>query len=96
MRILEEHGAVSSDCAEAMAEGVRKLIGADIGVSVTGIAGPGGGTDEKPVGTVFIGISTEKGNRSVKLSVRDNGREFIRGIAAKRALFEPIEELKKM
>lgn len=54
--ILEEHGAVSPECAEAMAHGVRQLSKADIGVSVTGVAGPDGGTDEKPVGLVYIGI----------------------------------------
>lgn len=57
--ILEKHGAVSSETAEAMAEGIRKISGADFGVSTTGIAGPTGGTKEKPVGLVYIGVSTE-------------------------------------
>jgi nicotinamide-nucleotide amidase len=56
--LLEEHGAVSSAVAKAMADGIRQKTGADIGVAVTGIAGPTGGTPEKPVGTVFIGLST--------------------------------------
>ena len=57
---LEEHGAVSKEVAEAMAEGVRKRSKVDIGISTTGIAGPLGGTKEKPVGLVYIAISTEK------------------------------------
>jgi len=54
--ILDRFGAVSEECAIAMAEGVAKLSGADIGLSITGIAGPSGGTPDKPVGTVFLGL----------------------------------------
>ncbi len=57
--ILAEKGAVSAECAVAMATGVRTLLGSDIGISTTGIAGPAGGTPEKPVGLVYIALATK-------------------------------------
>ncbi|MGC2420592.1 MAG: competence/damage-inducible protein A [Candidatus Acidiferrales bacterium] len=61
--LIESKGAVSSEVALALADGIRKRMGATLGVGVTGIAGPSGGTPEKPVGLVYIGIADERGAR---------------------------------
>lgn len=60
--ILANPGAVSAECATAMAEGARRAFGADIAVSTTGIAGPGGATRRKPVGLVYLGLATPTGS----------------------------------
>lgn len=75
--LLQIHGAVSAEVAEAMARGVRRALHSDIGLAITGIAGPGGGTAEKPVGLVYIGIAD--GNRSIsRHRVMPGDRESIR------------------
>lgn len=75
--VLARHGAVSAECAAAMADGVRRALETDVGVSVTGVAGPGGGTDDKPVGTVFVGVSGPAGTETTRLRLRGE-REAVR------------------
>ena len=70
--LLNTVGAVSPEVAEKMALGARKLLGADIACSVTGVAGPGGGSEEKPVGTVYVGFSSSKGEESFLLRLNGN------------------------
>lgn len=69
-QIIETYGAVSSECVAQMAEGVRKLTGSDFSVATSGIAGPGGGSDSKPVGLVWIGVSSQKGTETFKMTFR--------------------------
>ena len=83
---LARYGAVSEQVAAEMARGVRLRLGADVGVSLTGIAGPGGGSEEKPVGTVFVGISTLRGERVKKLNLSPmRSRDYIRLVSASNA-----------
>jgi nicotinamide-nucleotide amidase len=70
--LLEEHGAVSEPVAVQMAEGVRESLDADVGVATTGIAGPTGGTPEKPVGTVWLGYADEVRSRAVQQQFVEN------------------------
>ena len=95
---LNTYGAVSDKTAAEMARGVRLLSGADIGVSTTGIAGPLGGTPYKPVGLVYVGISTAMGLHTEKLLLGENSadRERIRKLAVAAALFFALKELEKL
>jgi PncC family amidohydrolase len=83
--VLEEFGAVSSQTAAAMAEGARKLVGADFAVSVTGIAGPSGGSEDKPVGLVWFALSSKSGVRTEK-AIFSGDRDTVRHQAVMHAL----------
>ena len=83
--LLAEHGAVSGPVAEAMAAGVRQRLGADLAVSTTGIAGPGGATPTKPVGLVYIGLASSDGVRSWRVDWFGS-RQEIQNRAARSAL----------
>lgn len=74
--LLRSYGAVSAECAEAMAMGARRVSGADVAVSITGIAGPGGGSEAKPVGTVFLGVSTADGARTEQHTLSGDRRRI--------------------
>jgi competence/damage-inducible protein CinA-like protein len=76
--LIERFGAVSDEVARALADGARAALGADYGVGITGIAGPGGGTEDKPVGTVCFSVSASDGRRLDRRIVLPGGRQDIR------------------
>ncbi len=76
--LIESFGAVSAEVAEAMADGARAALGASIGVGITGIAGPGGGSEEKPVGTVWLSVSRSDGARLTRRVLLPGGRADVR------------------
>jgi len=83
--LLAAHGAVSEPVAAAMAEGARRRFASDLAAATTGIAGPGGGTEEKPVGLVYIGIADEAAS-SARRFLFHGDRSLIRELAVKAAL----------
>lgn len=80
--IIEKHGAVSSECVAAMAEGVRRITGSDFSVATSGIAGPGGGSEAKPVGTVWIGVSSIMGTKTYRMQFKGDRSRNIERFAA--------------
>lgn len=91
--VLARHGAVSEPTARAMAEGVRQRIRADVGVGITGVAGPDGGTPNKPVGLVHLAVATPHGTRS-RHDFWAGDRRNVRASSVQAALSLILEALK--
>jgi nicotinamide-nucleotide amidase len=91
--MIASHGAVSEPVALAMAEGALTRLGVDLAVSVTGIAGPDGGSEEKPVGTVWLGLADRHGSHA-RRSVFGGGRPEVRARAAQAALYFILRHLR--
>ena len=92
--MLDTKGAVSYDSAYQMATGVLAMFEADVALSVTGIAGPGGGTAQKPVGTVFIGVAHKSGSYKVEECHFAGDRDTVRAKSVEKALSLAIELVK--
>lgn len=94
---LETDGAVSAACAAQMARGARLALGTSLAVSVTGIAGPGGGSAEKPVGLVYIGVDSPAGTRTQKLMLGElGGRDAVRAESVRRMMAEALSEIRRL
>ncbi len=83
--LIEKHGAVSAPVARAMALGIRKTSGADIGLAVTGVAGPGGGTARKPVGLVYVAVARSRGTKVLR-NLFSGGRTQVKFQSSQKAL----------
>ena len=95
-KTIEQVTEVSHEVARQMAEGTRRALGCDIALSATGYAGPGGGTEENPVGTVYVGIATPAGTTSLHLYYRNKSRSYIREAVATRAFIAALEAVKNI
>ena len=85
-KIIKKYGAVSIQCCLAMINNLYKITKSNLCISITGIAGPMGGTKQKPVGLVYIGIKTEKKVTVSKYNFKNKGRAFIQNQAVKKSL----------
>ena len=91
-QVLEEKSAVSYECAMQMAQGVLQTMGADVAISATGYAGPGGGTESDPAGTFYLGYADKNGNSSMRYHF-DGSRSEVRDYAVQKALELLIERV---
>ena len=91
--IIAENTEVSHACAKAMAERARDVFGTDYALSATGYAGPGGGTEKDPTGTVYIGIATPSGTRTERICVENATRTQVRNAVAHHALQMLLNEI---
>lgn len=89
--LIDTHGAVSEPVARAMAEGARRTAGVDLAIAVTGVAGPGGGTDDKPIGLVHFGLATATGTIHREMRYGDLGRAKVREETVQTALEMVLE-----
>jgi nicotinamide-nucleotide amidase len=89
---IEIHGAVSENVVKQLASNMKKLSNVEIGISVSGIAGPTGGTPEKPVGTVFIGFSTEEETQVKRFLFKTNRIDFKKKVLEK--ILDYLEQIK--
>ncbi|MCB1828538.1 MAG: CinA family protein, partial [Coxiellaceae bacterium] len=94
MDTLEDHGAVSEQTAKEMAKGALENSHADIALSVTGVAGPGGGSPEKPVGTVWFGLADRSGRVEARLGQFTSGRKNVRSSSIEFGLAWLLEVLR--
>ena len=91
--IIAEHSEVSHACAEAMAKRAKEVFGTDYALSATGYAGPGGGTEKDPTGTVYVGIATPSGVRTERICVTNATRAQVRNTVAHYALEMLLSEI---
>ena len=94
--VIAEHGAVSEETAAAMTAAVKRKAGSSTAVSITGLAGPDGGTDETPIGTVYIGVAGPEGDVEVFHRRFPGDRGFVRTLAAQTALEQLLRHLRKV
>lgn len=92
-RLIRDYGAVSSQVARSMAEGARSTARTDVGVGITGVAGPGGGSDKKPVGLVYVAVATKDATHFVEKRFGEIGRDEVRARSVEAALELLLEVL---